>query len=350
MLKYKYTNTLILLFILTFNVQAVGDVIGSGFSYQGELNQNGAPANGLYYIRVAIFLAENGGAAITFLDFPQVTVTDGLFNIPEVDFGDAMYAGQELWLQLFVKKADDPAFVQALLPRQRLSAVPYAVQAEFLAAGAANNGDILKFDGNNWVGEAVNLSPWSLGSGQIAYSGGKVGIGTANPNATLHVSGDAAGDPLRVQVGSATKLVLKNNGGTSLGVNGTPPSNGLYVQGDAKQHRNANGFLKYMVSAYCSNGTASSGFAAPASLNRYVNNVNSSNITIANGSNEGECVISFPTDISQRYWQTSVIVGSDLNINKGASCRLNTSTSLRCFGVKLSNGNRLTVNMMVLVY
>lgn len=61
-----------------------------------------------------------------------------------------------------------------------------------------------------------------------------VGIGTSSPSDALHVVGTANDDPLRVQVGSATKLRVFNNGGTSIGVNNTSgtPANGLYVDGN----------------------------------------------------------------------------------------------------------------------
>jgi hypothetical protein len=389
-MKFIQCVLLLVSLLISGHVLAVGDVIGSAFSYQGELLDGGSPANGEYSFQIALMLTEvDGPTAVTFRQFSNVQVSNGLFTIREVDFGDVVYDGTEYWLQLLVKKADNPGFHTLISPRQRLSAVPYAVQAEFLAANNANNGDVLQFDGSNWVGQALNLTTaWQdngalvttdkyVGIKTVAPSAvlhvdgpfgendllridnegsnrfyvnasGRVGIRTDAPNATLHVSGAAADDPMRIQIGSATKFVVKNNGGTSIGVNAFPPDNGLYVQGDVKQNANSNGLLKYMVYAFCSNGTASGGnFAPPASLNRSLNNVDSSAITITNGANEGECVIHFPSNISQRYWSVS-ITGTE--INKGGHCNLNSSTSLRCYGVKLSNGNRDIVNMMVMVY
>ena len=63
---------------------------------------------------------------------------------------------------------------------------------------------------------------------------GKVGIGTANPSDALHVQGDQAEHALRVQVGTATKFRVLNNGGTTIGTNNvsTTPANGLYVHGN----------------------------------------------------------------------------------------------------------------------
>lgn len=61
---------------------------------------------------------------------------------------------------------------------------------------------------------------------------GGVGIGAANPNAQLHINGDGVDPSLRVQVNGNSKLVVNANGGTAVGANTTPPTNGLYVSGD----------------------------------------------------------------------------------------------------------------------
>ncbi|MBK8111131.1 MAG: hypothetical protein IPK46_12755 [Saprospiraceae bacterium] len=61
-----------------------------------------------------------------------------------------------------------------------------------------------------------------------------VGVGTSSPSDALHIVGASNDDPLRVQVGTATKLRVFNNGGTSLGTNNAAgtPANGLYVLGN----------------------------------------------------------------------------------------------------------------------
>jgi len=347
-MKISIKTIAISILFITTNAFAVGDIIGSAFSYQGELMDGSSPANGDYSIQIALMLTEfPGPTAVTFREFPNVTVTNGLFTIPEVDFGDVVYDGTEYWLQLLVKNSNDPGSHIALEPRQRLSAVPYAVQAEFLAANGASNGEVLQFNGADWVGQAVTLSPWTVTASQITYTAGKVGIGTGGPNATLHISADASDDPFRVQVGSSTKLVIKNNGGMSVGTNNSsPPQGGLYVHGDVKQNGSNNGIMKYMVNFYCSNDNAT------ATIYRQANLINSSSVSIGAGFNQAECFITFPTDISQRYWQVSAVTGSLASdgFNIGANCKTFNNTTLVCTGVKLSNGNRRTTAMMLLVY
>ena len=344
----KKTIEIIALILLTMTINTtMAATVGSGFSYQGELYDNGVPANDEYSFQIALVTAETGGTIITAVQFPNIQVVNGLFNIDDLDFGNTALDGTQYWLHVEVKKSSNPGSHTSLSPRQRLSAVPYAVQAEFLAANGATNGEILQFNGTYWVAQDSSaISAWDFDNNSVTTDK-LVGIGTTNPNATIHISAAANDDPLRVQIGSATKFVVKNNGGMSIGVNGSPPTNGLYVQGDAKQLSSANGLLKYMVYAYCTDGLFDGNFTGPALINRSINNVNSSNINIANGADDGECVITFPSNISQRFWQTSV-TGTD--VNRGAHCTSNTSTSLRCYGVKLSNGSREVVNMMVLIY
>jgi hypothetical protein len=62
---------------------------------------------------------------------------------------------------------------------------------------------------------------------------GHVGIGTSAPGAFLQVDGVTGAEILRVRVNASTKLLVADNGGTSLGsYNVAPPASGLYVSGE----------------------------------------------------------------------------------------------------------------------
>jgi hypothetical protein len=82
----------------------------------------------------------------------------------------------------------------------------------------------------------VMAQPAWLRSGNNVFLGNniwRVGIGTSTPTDKLHVNTDTAGqNGLRVQIAGLTKLLVHNNGGLALGLNTTPPSNGLYVNGN----------------------------------------------------------------------------------------------------------------------
>jgi hypothetical protein len=58
-----------------------------------------------------------------------------------------------------------------------------------------------------------------------------VGIGTETPNSKLQINSEVGTNPLRVQINRLTKLLVHNNGGVSIGINETPPPEGLYVEG-----------------------------------------------------------------------------------------------------------------------
>ncbi len=340
-------NKLYILFaLITLAFTAQTAPVGSGFSYQGQLTDGGTPANGSYDIIIDAYKLASGGTILASQTFNGVSVNAGLFNIPQVDFGEALYDGSEIWLEISVRTAGSGSFFP-LSPRQRMAATPYAVQAEYLSGTGASTNDLLQFDGSDWIPTAVSLSPWTKVGTKVSYTGGRVGIGTSNPNSTLHISSSATDDPFRAQIGGATKFVVKNNGGMSIGINANPPANGLYVEGDAKQNANSNGMMKYLVFAFCTSGVSNGSFTGPALINRAVNNVNSGTISIADGSSEGQCDITFPSNISTRYWQTS-ITGTDPNL--GGHCNRISSTTMRCYGVKLSNGNPRAVNLMLTVY
>jgi len=74
---------------------------------------------------------------------------------------------------------------------------------------------------------------WESGSGKVLLTPkhAKVGIGTPSPNSKLHINAARNQDAFRVQLNGSTRLLLRSNGGLSVGNNATPPSRGLYVYG-----------------------------------------------------------------------------------------------------------------------
>lgn len=112
---------------------------------------------------------------------------------------------------------------------------------------------------------------------QNVLTTGRAGIGTVSPNSTLHVDGPAGDDPLRIQAGGATKLLVASGGGVSIGTNlAAPPANGLYVAGDvgvgvtapaAKLHVEAAGGNNAAVQASSGQGVNYAGHFVAADLN-----------------------------------------------------------------------------------
>ena len=101
---------------------------GTAFTYQGRLDAAGAPANGSFDLRFAIYDAASGGSLLAGpLTNTAVAVSNGLFTVA-LDFGAGVFDGPARWLEIGVRTNGGGAFT-ALSPRQALTATPYAILA-----------------------------------------------------------------------------------------------------------------------------------------------------------------------------------------------------------------------------
>lgn len=90
------------------------------------------------------------------------------------------------------------------------------------------------------VNDAVASDPFRVdisGTRQLLLQNdGRLVVGTEDAHPTsvdvLCVEAQATTDALRVRLGGSTKLRVHSNGGTSIGVNATPPVDGLHVNGN----------------------------------------------------------------------------------------------------------------------
>ena len=143
---------------------------GTAFTYQGQVKKAGTALNATADFQFSLWnaLAAGGQVGAT-VNASNVTVDHGLFTVP-LDFGSGAFAGDARWLEIAVRSPHDPNNITAyttLTPRQELKPTPYALYA---------------------------LAPWTTGgAGTLAYTGGKVGIGTTAPTERLHVTGTAWG-------------------------------------------------------------------------------------------------------------------------------------------------------------
>jgi hypothetical protein len=101
------------------------------FVYQGQLQQNGQPANGTFDLEFALFNAATGGSQVggTIVDntFP---ITGGLFTV-SLAFPGA-FTGTQLWLRVRVNGT-------TMSPRTAVATVPVA---QYSLSGAIANGSI----------------------------------------------------------------------------------------------------------------------------------------------------------------------------------------------------------------
>src|SRR5450631_4192635 len=91
---------------------------GTAFTYQGQLNDSGSPADGRYDLTFTLYSFTNLPGTILAgpITNAAVTVTNGLFTTT-LDFGPGVFTGINYWLQSGVRTNGGTAFT-ALLPRQ----------------------------------------------------------------------------------------------------------------------------------------------------------------------------------------------------------------------------------------
>jgi trimeric autotransporter adhesin len=122
---------LALAFLATMsNLQAQG----TAFTYQGQLQNNGAPANGSYDFQFMVFdhitgVTQQGPTLTT----NAVSVSNGLFTVT-LDFG-SVFPGANRWLDISVRTNGSSQFFE-LSPRQPLTPTPYAITAGSITPGA----------------------------------------------------------------------------------------------------------------------------------------------------------------------------------------------------------------------
>ena len=100
---------------------------GTAFTYQGYLTDGQQAANGSFDLAFALYDDPEAGSQVTGTISNTVSITDGLFTV-ELDFGN-VFDGTPVWLEVGVRPAGQTEPATPLLPRQRLSAVPYATYA-----------------------------------------------------------------------------------------------------------------------------------------------------------------------------------------------------------------------------
>lgn len=105
------------------------------FAFQGRLNDEGAPANGVYDLEFVLYGMDIGGTQVG----PTVTledqqVVDGNFQV-ELDFGD-VFDGSTRWVEISVRQGADIGGFTELAPRLKVGSAPQASYAT--KAGVAN--------------------------------------------------------------------------------------------------------------------------------------------------------------------------------------------------------------------
>jgi hypothetical protein len=210
---------------------------GTDFTYQGQLNNAGGPANGIYDMTYKLWSASSGGiqAGSTFT-VTGTPVTNGLFTAT-IGFG-TVFNGSSYWLELAVRTNGVGSY-QTLLPRQEVTPAPYAITAENVdgavpasqlsgtvptsaLSGPYGNALTLNNAGNSYNG-TFNGSVSGNGSGLTSLNASQLTTGTV-PDARL--SGNVA---LLNANQTFTGVNTFSGPGESLIVNSGPISTSLFT-------------------------------------------------------------------------------------------------------------------------
>lgn len=155
--------------------------LGSGFTYHGVYQENGSPVTGTLYFRFSLWDADEGGNRIGETQFLQdIQVENGVFTVilnRNDEFGTDAFNGEKRWLQIEV--CPDGAFDAPLplIPRQELTGIPYALNSLTTPWNGLTDVPSGFADGVDNSGDSV----WQEIGSNIAFTGGKVGIGTSTP-------------------------------------------------------------------------------------------------------------------------------------------------------------------------
>jgi hypothetical protein len=158
--------------------QAPQAVIGSAFTYQGQLVKNGSPYAGTCDLTFGLFDSATGGLPVgSSYTLPSVLISGGIFTVKLNDaaqFGANPFDGSPRYLEIAVKCPGDSSPVT--LGRQELTATPYASYA--LTAGSVTNGVVTtgSYSDPGWL---TSLSAGKI-SGVLPVANGGTGSSTQN--------------------------------------------------------------------------------------------------------------------------------------------------------------------------
>lgn len=139
--------------------------LGTAFTYQGQLQKNGAPVTDTCDMKFAVYDSAAGSTLVgPWLYFdgsganPPVEVNDGLFLV-KLDFGPGVFTGEARWLRTLMRCPAGTGDYTDLDPLQELTPTPYAVHAASGAGGGywSANGDHIYSNNAGNVGIGVTL-------------------------------------------------------------------------------------------------------------------------------------------------------------------------------------------------
>ena len=251
------------LFVFFFSSIAI-NAQTTAFTYQGKLTDNTSVGNGTYDLQFALYDALTGGNQVgTTQTHTGVILNRGIFTV-DLDFG-SQFPGADRWLEISVKKPSDLSYT-TLLPRQKISSVPYAVRALSAAAadtlssacvGCVTDSQINTVSGSKVTGTVANATNAATATiaatatnatnaataSSVSNSAGDSVVTAINASSsainTAKVSGDVELAPSAQQTTSSTNhlINLKLVGSRTLGSPGQDALLSLSASGSYKDNQ-----------------------------------------------------------------------------------------------------------------
>jgi hypothetical protein len=205
-------------FLLAIAGQTHAASVGSPFTYQGQLTEGGAPANGSYDVQFALYTSAQGGVSADTVSVTGLMVNGGLINASP-DFTNVPFDGQALWVEVRVRPGGSSGSYTTMAPRQPLNAVPYALYA--LSGNPGPVGPIGPAGSTGPAGPAGAQGPSGVVS--LPFNGS---AGTSTP--VFLVTNTAGGDGIQGITNSNYSGVTGINSGVGAGLYGTSNGTGVF--------------------------------------------------------------------------------------------------------------------------
>jgi hypothetical protein len=185
--------------------QSVQVVLGTAFTYQGQLKKNNSAVNDVCAMTFSVWDAlTSGGQLGSAQIINPVTVTNGLFTAQlngANQFGASAFNGQERWLQIAVQCAGDGSPI--MLARQQLTAAPYALyavnsgstnalQGRTITTTAPTTGQVLKWNGSAWSPASDSVGTGGAISTVVAGNGLTGGGTSSTVTLTVNFAGNGS--------------------------------------------------------------------------------------------------------------------------------------------------------------
>ena len=179
----------------------LGAGLGTAFTYQGQLTDEGDPATGTYDFQFELHEDPTSDSQVgetLYVDDKEVDA--GLFTVL-LDFGSGVFTGDARYLEIGVRPGASDGDYTTLAPRQELTAAPYALHS--LSTGALQGhpvsdtlpttGQLLQWNGSTW--EPATVSSGNQPPVAVLQADPKVLMPGETTTLSLALSYDPEGGP-----------------------------------------------------------------------------------------------------------------------------------------------------------